>query len=433
MSLFAITLLLLVIYHHLGYPLLLKLFSKIKAKKRNDKELSRSSVYQVRGYKHRGFYPSIKDGYVPSIHIVVPAFNEEKVIQQKIDSMAWLDYPDNKLSITIYCDGCSDNTVKCAIKSQRQFSNRELNIRIVNLQRNSGKVAVINRAISESDEELIVFSDASAILSTDALWRTAQHFIEDTQLAVVTGDYQLLMQGSEGEAAYWQYQNKVRSLESNLGSVMGVTGGYYAILRDVCFELEADTINDDFILPMRAVIQGYRATYDKNIIVVETEPTPLKEDGLRRQRISQGNMQQLLRLKGLLLPGPNFNRGWVCWMFISGKCFRVLMPYILIILFALSFMLAIESYFFMFIFFGQVSAYLLALINHCQLKNRLVDNKLVRLVGYLCQGHLMGLIGSAEYLKKIFMKRFFFSHLNSEQHWKKITSEPEPNNHPKDK
>ena len=431
---FAIILLVLIVYHHVGYPLLLKVIARYKSKN------EQTWVDQCRGFKD-----SDQDIELPSIHIIVPAFNEEVVIQQKVDSMVWLDYPDNKLSISIYCDGCTDETVMRAIKSQQLFHNRDLDIRIINIEENKGKVSIINRGIEESHADVVVFSDASAILSSDTLMRSAEHFNRDSEIAVVTGDYSLLTAtskqsdelGTDGETAYWQYQNRVRGLESKLGAVMGVTGAYYAIRREYCGILEADTINDDFIMPMRAVELGGKALFDADIKIFETEATPLEDDAKRRVRISQGNMQQIIRLKSLLLPGMNIKRLWVTWMFISGKFLRVIMPYILITLLILSVILAFDFPFFLFLLTGQISVYFWAVISSLvnkgdsaensketennpiqKIANKFFNNKITRLVTYLCQGHLMGFIGSASYLQSMFKKHVLG--INSDQRWHKV-------------
>jgi cellulose synthase/poly-beta-1,6-N-acetylglucosamine synthase-like glycosyltransferase len=413
MAIFACFLLFLVIYHHVGYPLLLKGIASYRSKKMTDNHQINNEDLDC----------------LPSIHIVIPAYNEERVIQQKIDSLSWLDYPDDKLSISIYCDGCNDKTVNRAIKGQGQFYNRELDIRIVNITKNSGKVAIINRAIAECDADLIAFSDASAILSSDTLWLTAQQFMNNSNVAVVTGNYSLCTLNSKvesgdsvGEQAYWNYQNKVRSFESKLGAVMGVTGAYFAIRRDKCDQLEPDTINDDFILPMCAVAKGGLSVFDPKIHILETESTPLKEDAQRRRRISQGNMQQVIRLKSLLLPGFNFSRFWVSWMFSSGKFLRVLMPYLLLTLFAISAFLATNSVIFFILLTGQLAVYLIALIHlynlHNNLNSKIFNNKLVQVISYLCQGHLMGLIGSASYLQHLF--RHYVFGIAGEKRWHKI-------------
>lgn len=402
MIIFISILLVLVVYHHLGYPLLLKLFSNLN--------------------KNTSYYygPLQKTDAFPSIHIVIPAFNEEDVIQQKINSISWLDYPEDRLSITIYCDGCTDETVSRALKGQRDFLNRDLDLRIVVLEENRGKVAIINRAIAECKADLIAFSDASAILSNDTLLRSVQHFINRPNVAVVTGDYSLLIPDNVGEQGYWLYQNKVRSYESKLGAVMGVTGAYYMIRREYCSQIEEDSINDDFIIPMKAVENGGISIFDHNIKILETEPTPLAQDALRRRRISQGNLQQVFRLKGLLTPFFNGDLSWqsiaVSWMFLSGKFLRVLMPYLLVMIFVMSIYLSITStilsiiVFSSFLLLGQVSVYLVSIIYWLKREkatNGILNNKVIKLLGYLCQGHLMGLIGSASYLQKICMQKIF--------------------------
>ncbi len=409
MAIIALILLIIIIYHHLGYPVLLKALGRFKSN--NIMEGS--------------------DNELPRIHIVIPAYNEEDVIEQKIDSLSWLDYPDNKLSISIYCDGCTDDTLNRAIKSQGQFYNRDLDIRIVNIQKNIGKVAIINKAITECDENILAFSDASSILSSDTLRLTAKK-MSDKKVAVVTGNYSLFSicrdtstrnnGESLGENVYWQYQNKIRSLESNLGAVMGVTGGYFSIKKESCNALEADTINDDFILPMRAVIKGGLSVLDSDIRILETESTPLAQDAERRLRISQGNMQQLIRLRALLLPGIKLERIWASWMFFSGKTLRVIMPYILMSLLVFSALLATESILFMLLFFSQVSVYLIAIIhqylNNLQSSNRFFNNKLVKVISYLCQGHLMGFIGSASYLLNSFKQHVLG--IAGQQRWHKL-------------
>ncbi len=409
MTIIAIILLIIIIYHHLGYPVLLKLVGRFKTKK-----IAESHSKEL-----------------PKIHIVIPAYNEESMIAQKIDSLSWLDYPDNKLSISIYCDGCTDDTVRRAIKSQSQFYNRDLDIRIVNIKENMGKVAVINKAIAECDEDILAFSDVSSILSSDTLRLTAKQ-MSNKKVAVVTGNYSLFSINPEtssgslgdslGESIYWQYQNKIRSLESNLGAVMGVTGGYFSIKKESCHTLEADTINDDFILPMLAVIKGGLSVLDSDIRILETETTPLEQDAQRRLRISQGNMQQVIRLKALLLPGIKLERIWASWMFFSGKFLRVVMPYLLISLLILSATLVTESPLFMLLFCAQISVYLVAIIHQCfnrlKVSNRMSKNKLVKVISYLCQGHLMGLIGSTSYLLNSFKRQVLG--IAGQQHWDKI-------------
>lgn len=393
LQLTAWVLILLIIYHHVGYPILLKIIAGIKTEK--------DGLIPV----HRNYSKSTLDDVLPNIHLFVAAYNEEACISQKIDSLAWLDYPREKLTVTILCDGCIDSTVESAFNAKQKFYNSELNLKIECYSENRGKIAMVNRAIESNMADIIAFSDVSAMLANDTLWLTARQFMHDSKLGVITGEYRLLKQGSVGEGAYWQYQNKVRALESELGAVMGAPGAYYAMRASLCQPLEIDTINDDFILPMRGVQQGYSAKYDPNIIIFETEATSLIQDAQRRIRISQGNMQQLLRLKGMLMPSLKGASFWASWMFLSGKFLRVATPYMLVLLLLLCAWLAPVHWVYSVLLIGQLFVYVIASTQQLgrfrrQVLNLVVHNRVSRLVGYLCQGHLMGLIGSAKYLQK---------------------------------
>lgn len=403
----------LVIYHHAGYPLMLKLLSNLRARK------------QVRlALRLRHFRRCVGDSRVPSIHLFIPAYNESAVIRQKIDSLSWLDYPHHKLKVTILCDGCSDDTVEQARAGLEQFANQDVNVRLADFNVNRGKVVMVNEAIAECQADIIAFSDASAVLAADTLWRVAQHFMTNPGAGVVTGDYSLLQRGTEGEDVYWQYQNRIRAMESNLGSVLGAPGAFYAIRRELCTPLEPDTINDDFVLPMRAVAQGYQAVFDAELHILETEASSVDMDAKRRIRISQGNMQQILRLKRLLLP----DLGWVSWMFASGKFLRVLMPYCMLAFLLISAWLAPYHWLWGLMYLGQLLVYLLACLHYLWADDEgaesiLVNNKIVRLVSYLCIGHLMGLIGSAGYLLKTSynsIKRLLGIKTQAPRSWQKI-------------
>jgi cellulose synthase/poly-beta-1,6-N-acetylglucosamine synthase-like glycosyltransferase len=389
-QLVAALLIVLIVYHHVGYPLLLRLLARLGNRRR--KQLN---------VQLRHFRQCVGDRRVPSIHLFIPVYNEADHIRDKVTSLAWLDYPRDKLTVTLLFDGCSDDSVERARLARSEFAVADLDIRLREFRHNQGKVAMVNEALGSCDAEIIAFSDVTAMLAVDCCWRVAHHFMCDHRVGVVTGQYTLLSAGSDGEASYWQYQNQIRALEGSLGAVMGAPGAFYAVRRFLCQPLEADTINDDFVLPMRAVAQGYRAEFDAQLLVFETEPSDLEMDAQRRIRISQGNMQQILRLKRLMLP----DLGWVCWMFLSGKVLRVLMPYCMLAVLVLSAWLTPHHWLWGVVYLGQLSVYLLAAVHYLDDGQwisgaPLFKSKIVRLVSYLAIGHFMGLLGSAKYLLK---------------------------------
>jgi cellulose synthase/poly-beta-1,6-N-acetylglucosamine synthase-like glycosyltransferase len=368
----------LVVYHHVGYPLILRLVQRFKSEQK----------VEVAGRRYTDTANDIK---LPSITLVMPAYNEEQWIAEKIRNLSVLDYPANRLDVIIACDGCSDNTASIAQQTVKEPNCLHLNVKILDFESNRGKVAVINDIMRNIDSELVVMSDVSALISIDALLIAGEHF-KDENIGVLNGHYRMLNPGSKGEAAYWNYQSKIKASEATMGSTLGAHGAFYLFRRALFQPLPEDTINDDFILPMKIVAAGYRAGYENRINAVELEQADGAMDHKRRRRIAAGNCQQLLRLKKLLLP----NNGAVSFAFVSGKGLRVLMPFLMIIALIGSLMLSGNYQLFAALAILQSLAYLLACWQLLVQPKR--SNKIIQTIAYLVGGHFAGMIGTLRYI-----------------------------------
>ena len=368
----------LVLYHHVVFPLLLKL-------------LARRAPRSVPKLLRRGYRASEQDARLPSVTVVIPAYNEETFIADKIRNLAALDYPEDKLKAIIVCDGCTDNTADVARAERAKLENCHLSLRIVELAENRGKVSVLNDAIASVHTELVALSDVSALISLDALLVAAEHF-SDPEVGVVAATYRMVKAGSAGENTYWRYQTSIKEGESALGAPLGVHGAFYLFRHNLFRALASDTINDDFILPMDIVAQGYRAVYDPEIVAVELECAEQVMDHRRRRRIGAGNLQQAIRMRKLL--HPRF-RG-IAFAFASGKALRAVMPLLLLTLFVGSFALAFTSSFFAALFALQCMGYGIAMVRHAVLPKPVP--RLIDIIHYLVSGHVAGLIGGARYL-----------------------------------
>jgi cellulose synthase/poly-beta-1,6-N-acetylglucosamine synthase-like glycosyltransferase len=166
----------LIIYHHAGYPLMLRLLGN----KRRDADIADNCTQATD---------------LPSITILLPAFNEERHIADKIRNLAFLDYPRDKLRILIASDGSTDSTFQKAIATLNEPECRDCNIQVIEFNQNRGKVAILNRMICAIDSEILALSDISALISIDALKLAAQRF-SDPRVAVVNGHYRLLVPSS---------------------------------------------------------------------------------------------------------------------------------------------------------------------------------------------------------------------------------------------
>lgn len=368
----------LIIYHHLGYPLILRWIQNHRT----------SQV--IKSY-NRNYTANDKDKSLPTITVIIPAFNEQKWIADKIRNLCILDYPENLLKIIIACDGCNDNTAEIATLTASETECHQHKIEIIDFKKNRGKVAIINEIVEQSDSDLIALSDVSALVSIDALLIAATRF-NDPEIGVLNGHYRLLNPGSTGEEIYWQYQSRIKSSEAALGSTLGAHGAFYLFRRSLFTPLEVDTINDDFILPMKIVASGYRAEYENRIQALELEGSNTNMDQKRRRRIAAGNCQQILRLKNLMLP----SYGGVAFAFISGKGLRVLMPFFMLTALIGSLMLSGTYLLFSILSILQLFIYLLAgyqIFFKPEKSNRIIES-----IAYLVRGHFAGLIGSLRYL-----------------------------------
>lgn len=359
-------------YHHVGYPVLLKY---LPAARRHPQTSAHAMPAQP----------------LPHIEVIMPAYNEAAYIADKIRNLAMVDYPTTHFRVTLLCDGCSDNTARIARDTLAEPECAHLPLQIHEYADNQGKVARLNQAIQSSQADLIALSDISALISIDALHILRRQF-QDQHVGVVTGSYQLLSAFSEGEACYWRYQSELKQRESAMGSTIGVHGAFYAFRAALHQPLPADTINDDFVLPMLIVSQGYRAVYAADIHALELEQSNSHIEQKRRIRIAAGNLQQLVRLVSLLSP----KHRWTAFNFMSGKGLRTVMPWLLLQALLGSLSLTLWHSGFLLLLLPQLLIYLIALGYHYG--PRQYCPALFKTIHYIVHGYWLCAVGELRYL-----------------------------------
>ncbi len=308
------------LYHHIGYPLLLKCVSTKKVKPVKPAQYDENTL--------------------PNIAILMCAYNEQAHIAEKLHNLASLVYDTNHYTIHVYFDGCTDKSYQQALKAQQVLHKQGVKCFFHFRDENQGKVQGLNTlmGVAKYHNDILLFTDVSALLSIDALDKVAQQF-SDPKVAISTGVYTLDENAPDAQKAYWQYQNKVKKSESNLGAVIGVPGAMFAMRAEYACELEKNTINDDFVLSMKALSKGGKAIVDEEVVIYERECDEQSEDYKRRVRVGAGNWQQIKAL--LLLLNPRL--GWTCLNFFSHKVLRGVMPVILAGIYACVFLEALVS------------------------------------------------------------------------------------------
>jgi cellulose synthase/poly-beta-1,6-N-acetylglucosamine synthase-like glycosyltransferase len=225
----------------------------------------------------------------PTVTLVVAAHNEEAVIARRIENLLALDYPTDKLQIVVSSDASTDRTEEIALQYP--------GVRVVPNPR-GGKVAAQDRAIRQTESDLVAFSDANATWAPDALRRVVQPFADPDvayvcgQLRIVDGD------GRNKEGIYWRYEMAVRGAESRLSSVTGGNGSIYAVRRSDYIEVDP-RFGHDLSLPYRMVQNGRRAVYAPDAHAFE-KATPTNETEYRR-KIRMFEHCWLIVLRGRML------------------------------------------------------------------------------------------------------------------------------------
>lgn len=317
------------IYAYFGYPLVL---------------------LAMRMFIHRGVK---KAPYQPFVSLLIPAYNEGDVIEQKIRNCLDLDYPADRLEIVVASDGSKDATAEIAAR----FEDGQ-RIRVLAYPVNRGKIPTLNESVRQLRGEIVVFSDAAAFLYRDSVRKLVANFA-DPKVGAVSGRYTVVKADEvnigKSEDFYWKYETYLKVQESQLASTLGGHGHLHAIRKELYPFPPPGTINDDYVIPVSVLAKGYRAVYEPEAIVYE-EAHEMAGFG-RRVRIMAGNLQQLREIKGLLWPP----RPLPLFFFLSHKASRLVVPFaMLAALIANAFLLS--SPFYAALFVAQAIFYVMALL-----------------------------------------------------------------------
>jgi hypothetical protein len=258
----------------------------------------------------------------PFVSVLVPAYNEADVIAEKIQTVLALDYPPDRLEIAVACDGPTDGTSEIV----RQLADGE-RVRAFIFRENRGKLHVLNDVVPHLRGEIIAFSDASSLLEPSALRNLVANFA-DPRVGAASGVYQVRERDGahlgRQEDFYWRYETWLKAHEAAIGTMLGAHGSFYGIRRALYPYPSPDTINDDYVIPLRIVQQGYRIAYEPGAVAFE--PAQEMAGFGRRVRIMAGNIEQLREIGPLLNPP----RPLTLFCFLSHKAARLLVPVALV-------------------------------------------------------------------------------------------------------
>jgi glycosyltransferase involved in cell wall biosynthesis len=233
-------------WHHAGYPVAAAALKRVRAK------------------------PVRSADVEPTVSLIVPAHNEEDVIDARVRNLLELDYPTERLELVVASDASTDRTHEIVRGHER--------VRLLECER-AGKLPTMNRAVRETKSEIVAFGDANATWSPDALRKLVRNFA-DPDVAYVCGQVRFQREdGTNREGVYWRYEMWLRESESALGSITGGNGAIYAVRRSDYVEWP---FGHDQGFPTLMVQNGRRAVYEPEAMAFE-KPSRDSEDEFRRK------------------------------------------------------------------------------------------------------------------------------------------------------
>ncbi|MCC5932248.1 MAG: glycosyltransferase family 2 protein [Cyclobacteriaceae bacterium] len=366
-------LILLVFYAYLGYGILLFLIIRIKRIFRKPKL-----------YMHND---------LPTVTLMVAAFNEEDYIREKIDNTLSLDYPKGKIKYLFVTDGSSDRTPDIV----KQYPE----VVLMHHPERRGKIAAVERAMPFVDTDIVIFTDANTFVNKDAVQNIVRHYADPT-VGGVAGEKRIKSKNSDeaagaGEGIYWKYESQLKKWDSELYSVVGAAGELFSIRTSLFRPVPKDSLIEDFYMTLSIAMEGHRIIYEPDAYAEEEPSASVKEELKRKIRIAAGGIQSIVRLVPLL---NFFKHGVLSFEYISHRVLRwTLAPLALPFIFILNLLLAIRGdLFFQVIFGAQVGFYLLALIG-LLLESRKIKLKIAFVPYYFCIMNYAVYKGFMRYIK----------------------------------
>lgn len=311
-------LLFLVFYTYIGYGMLLWVLVKIKEIIKPPHKVEELNEY-------------------PHVTLLIAAYNEEDIVDSKMQNTLELDYPKDKFHIVWVTDGSNDNTVNKL--------NSYSEVKVLHDPQRNGKTAAINRAMPFIDTPIVIFTDANTMINKEAIKEIVKKFI-DTKVGCVAGEKQVQSQSqdnasSSGEGFYWRYESALKSLDSRLYSVVGAAGELYAIRTHLFEIMPNNTLLDDFILSLKIAEKGYKVAYCPQAYAIEDGSADMKEEEKRKVRIAAGGLQSIGRLRGLL---NIFKHGTLSFQYISHRVLRwTITPIALFLLLPINIIICTQS------------------------------------------------------------------------------------------
>ncbi|MFT4093532.1 MAG: glycosyltransferase family 2 protein [Niabella sp.] len=367
-----------IFYAFAGYGILLYILVKIK---------------RIFSAKESGYITD--ENGLPSVTLLIAAYNEEAYIEEKIKNCLQIDYPADRFEIIFVTDGSNDRTPEII-----QNHNR---VKLYHKDERAGKMAAIKRVIPFINSDIIVFTDANTFLNTEAVKELVKHY-QLPKVGAVAGEKKILVDeladaSAAGEGFYWKYESALKKWDYELYTNVGAAGELFSIRRTLYEPVETDTIIDDHMIAMRIAEKGYIIAYEPNAYAMETASANSKEELKRKVRIAAGGIQSIFRLKKAANP---FHNPVLTFQYISHRVLRwTVTPFLMILVLGLNIFIVLNNGHIVYklLLAGQIIFYALSITGYF-FEKRNVKIKAFFIPYYFCLMNYAVIAGINRYFSK---------------------------------
>jgi cellulose synthase/poly-beta-1,6-N-acetylglucosamine synthase-like glycosyltransferase len=271
-------------------------------------------------YGRRNPPPVKKDfSYMPMVSIIIPTYNEEKIIQQKLENMLSSAYPLEKMEVII-ADCSTDKTPDIVRNLQVLYSN----IKLIHEQFRNGVARTLNKAFNTASGEIVIRTDCDSLFAKDSISQLVANFA-DPKVGAVTGK-QIVLNEDKVEENYRSMQSRIQMAETILDSTIIFHGPLCAFRRSLITEINPSSLADDSELALQVRKQGYKAIYDPQAIFYEGSPETFIGRRRQKDRRAQGLVSLLIQNRGCLF-NPRYGM-FGYWIFPMNFLLMIIAPII---------------------------------------------------------------------------------------------------------
>ena len=366
-----------IFYTYLFYPKLLQLLARNKKLK----------------------YELIPISELPKITIVMAAYNEEKVIEEKVRSVFNGNYPNELIDFWVGSDCSNDRTNEILTQLATEYPTLKIHL----FTERQGKINIINRFLKEVSNDIIISTDANNIFTQNTILELVSVLLSDDKVGIVDTNITRFNSNKSAnnigvqESFYLNNETNTKFAESMLFcTTVAPSGGCFAIRKKLWKSIPENFLVDDFLVSIYVLKQGYKIINNPNSKTFENINANPKVEYRRKIRVGTGNFQVFFHLP-LTLINPFTKYGFIVF---SHKVLRWFAPFILIFLLIATILLTSNSIIYQILLGIELLSIFLCILD-LYLRKFNAKISLIRFISHFYTSNICLLIGFFRYIRGV--------------------------------